>query len=379
MAGAAETSRWVTLLVALPTALFFVSVKPNQIHWLGFALLIWAELSLLWTPVPYDGLFALGQMVLIGLAFLIGCGVDDARPIYRGMGIGLWISSGICILQFFGYSPVISQFVPSSLSMAWFSDVGAVYPSIIQATGLFVNPNTLGEISVLVLVALAVDQSRASLIIAAGVLPSLVLSECRSAMVAGTICAVLYALKRWSWRATAVIPILAVCVFALARFKWLHGALGEERISIWRDTWNGVSFFGNGVGSFVSAFPKFATLIDTTQVQPSRAHNDALQILFELGVPGFIIAALMAAMLLFRAQERERLALIAFGITAMFGFPLHNPATAFLVGIVAGHAARGWYSVRDFHVARRISLYPGRQSHDSGRIRIRSAVVSVRP
>ena len=164
LANAANGSRWATLYVAVPTALFFVRIVPNSVYVVLGLLLVWAEFSQLWTPVHADGINALFQFGVIACAFLVAHNTEDLRPLYSGLGLGLWISSGIAIAQTFGYYPV------------------AVVNNGGPASGLFVNPDVFGEISIAVLVGLIADRTWW---IAAVVVPSIILSECRSAILGG--------------------------------------------------------------------------------------------------------------------------------------------------------------------------------------------------
>ena len=120
-----------------------------------------------------------------------------------------------------------------------------------------------------------------------------------------------------------------------------------DRVVMWTDAMRGVTFFGHGIGSWYSTFPIFDRLSSARYgqdviVQPWHAHNEALETLFELGIPGLVLAGALVLLIWWRAGERERLVLIAFAPTAMLSFPLHEPATEFLFVFMAGFAARGW-------------------------------------
>ena len=338
MAGAEDSSKWVAAFVLLPSALFFVRIKPNVTHWVGLSLLAWADLSLMWTTVLDDGVAGMIRLVVIAVAFLVGNGNEDLRPLYRWFGLGLWLSSVLAIFQWFGYQPVVTM-------------VGDVNPP-----GLFVNPDLLGEISVLVIVGLIADRSWW---IAAGVVPGLLLSQSRAAALALVICGALYAVRRWKWPTLIGIPVLAAVLYAFASNKWLQEPFGGERWLLWRETIHGIAaqpWWGYGVGSFYSTFPKFDTGLDWWQMT-WHAHNDVLEFAFELGIPAALIALGLMAALWRRAYERERLVLIAFAVTATFGFPLHSGATAVLFGLVAGHAARGWDGVGVRELLGGLALY----------------------
>ncbi|MEO7255631.1 MAG: hypothetical protein ABIZ64_15505, partial [Casimicrobium sp.] len=115
-------------------------------------------------------------------------------------------------------------------------------------------------------------------------------------------------------------------------------------------TWSGiVEFFplGAGLGSYAIAFQRFQTPSLLGFVE--YAHNDYLQLLFELGALGLVvlllllIAAVLSSRTLWRSRVRgERLSpalacylgALAFAIHAWFDFPAHIPAIAILATLL---------------------------------------------
>jgi O-antigen ligase len=278
------------------------------------------------------------QIAVISGSFLLGHATTNISMVYRGLGMGLWVSSAICIAQALGYQPVVT--------------VGGGNPP-----GLFVNPNILGEISAVVLVALLFSQAW---VIAIGVVPSLLLSQSRASFLAVAVCGAVWLCMtlwhRWGRGWQSKLTFLGLFVFLAASTlalpfligltKWQSGSL-TQRIEIWLDAINGLTWLGNGLGSFYSTYPAHATHLDITWIQPVHAHNDFLEVLFELGLPGLVLLLAFLAAIFWKSQQRERYILAAICVCALFGFPLHSPATAFTFGIVAGCAVRGWDVVRD--------------------------------
>src|ERR1017187_1438633 len=176
LSGAAEASRWASLCLLVPIALFFVRVEWTAVHVVGSLLFGWAVLSLLWTPVWYDGVAALMQLTILAGAFLIGAS-RGAGSLWKGLGCGLLFSSIICIVQALGFQPV--------------ADTGAA------SSGLFVNPDVLAEITAVVFIALILERLWW---LAAGFTPALVLSDCRSALLAVFVAGTLIVWRRWRWR-----------------------------------------------------------------------------------------------------------------------------------------------------------------------------------
>lgn len=351
-AGAAEASRWALLCVAVPTALFFVRPKLNVIHWVGMLFLAWAIISLAWTPVRYDGLNELMQLMIFAGMFLVG--QSDLGKLYQGLGLGLCVSSVICIAQALGFHLVTSAAADAS-------------------TGLFVNQNILAEITAAVFVALLCQRSWW---LAAGLLPAIILSQCRSAILALAICAAYAAWRKWRWWSVAALPPVMIVAGLLTVAKSLRADSWHYRLDMWRDAIDGLTVWGHGIGSFYSVYPAFETRMDSLY-QPAHVHNDLLEFVFELGVPGLILICLLVGLIVWKAQHRERMVMLAIGVTAMFGFPLHSPATVFLFGAVAGCSARGWDYFSLMQFCRGLSIYSRGERSDLAAARVRIMAISA--
>ena len=343
------------LCVVSPLALFWVRLSPLPPLWVLGVVLVWATLSLTWTTVFDDGVYELAQLAVIAGCFALGSACSSLRSLYTGAAYGLAISSGVAILQYLGYDVVqTTQIV---------ADTG---PHRLPPSGLFINPDFLGEICIVVLIGLVIyrpsptEGSKApqywTTIL---VLPGLLLSQSRTAMVAAAICVLAYVVPRAMWKSFLAIPLLIAIVYAISPYKWHVLTMGGGRLDLWIDTVQGLSFWGHGVGSFYTTFIKYATHVDTFHYQPDTAHNDYLQFIFEFGFPAALVMAATLSVVWWKAFESERLVLLAFAVIAMFAFPLHNPATAAVFGIVAGHAARNWNNLRFSLGSRGLSLYSG--------------------
>ena len=336
------------LCVVSPLALFWVRLSPLPPLWVLGVVLGWATLSLTWTTVFDDGILELSKLAVIAGCFALGSACGDLRSFYTGSAYGLAISSGIAILQYLGYDVVqTTQIV---------ADTG---PHRLPPSGLFINPDFLGEICIVVLIGLVAYRLYWTTML---VLPGLILSQSRTAMVAAAICVLAYVVPRAKWKSFLAIPLLIAIVYAISPYKWHVLTTGGGRLDLWIDTVQGLSFWGHGVGSFYTTFIKYATHVDTFHYQPDTAHNDYLQFIFEFGFPAALVMAATLSVVWWQAFEPERLVLLAFAVIAMFAFPLHNPATAAVFGIVAGYAARNWHTVGDYLDLGRYSLYFGCRS-----------------
>ena len=129
--------------------------------------------------------------------------------------------------------------------------------------------------------------------------------------------------------------------------------LGEEgRVRVWRDSLSAVSDFwltGAGASSFQYVFPIYRSFGGPRFY--SWAHNDYLQALVELGVPGFLLVLALLIWSLRRAVAVHRrlkgssfrdlhagycAALGAVALHSFTDFGLHLPANAALAAVVLG-------------------------------------------
>ena len=89
-----------------------------------------------------------------------------------------------------------------------------------------------------------------------------------------------------------------------------------------------------------------------------HAHNDYLELVYELGAVGAVLGALFAWEL-WGPLNSARLVLIVFAVEACFAFPSHLPATLAIAALVAGHAVRDRVVVRRVATHRRNFGNPG--------------------
>lgn len=308
--GAALTPRWAVLAVMLPILLMLVGTRRlTSAHLIGIGLLVWATVSLLWAHSGYDGFGALLKLGILAQAFVLGARLDSLLPIWTGLAIGLVVNSAILLVT------------PDN-------------------SGLFHNPNSLGELTALVVIALAVEGLWHWLPF---LFPALWLPHSRAAWLA---IAVVFAIALWG-RCRLVATAIVLGILLCAAIAW-HFDLGTasvvQRFDIWRETSAATSMTGHGIGSFYGLYPYLTSTMDTLTERPEHVHNDAIEIAFELGWVGVGLAAAFVVVC-FRWQAFQTasgLVLAAFGVEAAFGFPLHLPATGFVALLCAGHlAARG--------------------------------------
>ena len=163
--SAATLPRWFVIALA---PLFVLSMHPSRWtlpHLIGLLALIWAAISLLWTSNRFDGVGELLQWLFLVAVFGIGMRSPSLRPVYIGAGLGIWLSSVFVLVELFHQDGVIKPFV-------------------LQYAGLFINPNMLAEVAVLILIGALVHRLWW---LVPGILPSVIIPHSRGAVLAGTI------------------------------------------------------------------------------------------------------------------------------------------------------------------------------------------------
>jgi hypothetical protein len=276
----------------------------------------------MWAPSTPDAVNAIWKMTIGFAAFMLGSAASNLRAFWIGSWLGLLPSSLVAISQAAGYPLIGTVWAPA---------------------GLFENGNMMGEAAALVAIGLALQ---GSWLMCAAVMPALLLSLARGALLAVACVA--------AARSRIALVIIGTGI-VLSLFLPLHrdyadtGSM-QERFTIWRETVAQFTPFGHGIGSYQVTLP--GKIVE-------HAHNDPLELAFETGIPGAVLALALSVMALMRASKNDRLVLGALGIMAVFGFPLHMPATAFVGAVVAGHASRGWAPVRWRELVRRLEFQQG--------------------
>lgn len=367
MASASLWPRWGLLMAAVPMILFWL--KPGRftvLHLLGLGWLAYAAASLAWTANPYDGVHDMAKLLMLAGVFGLAARAKTLKLAFIGMSLGLIPSSAIALWQVF-----VDQAVVINAGNA--------------ITGLFYNQNTFAETSALVLigiVAYAVYDRRLWWF-ALPCLPGIVMTGSRAAPLM-----VLAAVVVWLWNREYRLTVLAAVPVALSILivPIINGhkiAQTEERIALYLDTIDGMTAWGNGLGSFQTAYPYGATRLDISKRRPENAHNDYLELVFELG-PGAGFGLSLLAGCLFgpyprkrpagssalcgrTATEPARLVLTGFAVGALVAFPFHLPCSAFLAAVCAGHCSRARPELRDELWVRRLALYTGVRLRGSDR------------
>lgn len=350
----ASASRWILLAAFIPLGLLFLPVRRPPI-WL-VVFLVWCALTLVWTENRWDGADALFKLGLFTGILCIGARLERIEPVIIGLGVGVAVNALIVLAQVAGFDPVDRIAGPTGLG-----------------AGLFMNRNYLAEASALVLI-LAVGYRLWWLVpgcaiavipvaflapwnYGASLLDLLAMPMARGALLGLAVAALMWLWGRGWHASVAMIAALLLGMAVIPALIFPNGSFSERTI-MWLSTLDGMTFAGNGLGSFYSLFPSHAPAWDFLTSRPVHAHNDWLEMAYETGL-GFVafLAWLAGA---FRGPLRpERAALAAFVVMGCFGFPLHMPATLFVAALVAGRLCGARYRLRDLGGYRRVDLYDG--------------------
>jgi len=155
-------------------------------------------------------------------------------------------------------------------------------------------------------------------------------------MLGFAVALMVYLWSRYRWVSVSI----AMAVIIGALYGLGHPALVAttiQRTDAWKDALDGLTFWGHGIGSFYAVFPEFATRMPPRLLTFPEAHNDTLQMVYELG-PGALFFIGLEAYALYLARETERLVLIAFFVEGLTEFPLYMPVTGLIAALAVGHA-----------------------------------------
>ncbi len=312
ISGVATTARWdVAALLGL--VMFVVpSGTMTRVHWVGLVLLAWLAFTLLWSAGAgrLDGANELFQLILIAVAFSVAAIDCDADALIVGAALGIGVNSAVAIAQWYGWR---------------LGDEIIDVPS-----GLFFNPARLAAAAALVIAGLLGIRRFAWLALLC--LPALLLPHSTGAIAAVCVAAVVLTS---GWLRGALIAL------AFAGVALKYGSLStDERLLIWSATITQLDWLGHGLGSFREGILAHASVYDVLKfgTRPEHPHNEWLWLAYEGGIVAVALAAAFAVWTWRAASESPyRGVLAAVFVLALVAMPLHDPATAILAALVAGH------------------------------------------
>jgi len=144
------------------------------------------------------------------------------------------------------------------------------------------------------------------------------------------------------WRRTLVFFVILL----LTAHHFMGAKMGDDngRVLVWRTCLEWWMHHANiWVGTGIGTFATFGANIQRVFLHRDDGyllwmHNDWLQILFELGIGGLLLALLTFGAAIWRASRRQPLwiaaSLAAFGTTMCGNYPLHLPMFGLLGGVL---------------------------------------------
>lgn len=286
----------------------FIALRAKaSLPWPAVATISLMLLSVSWSPDPFSGVDLVWHFAMLIVVALIA--PVNMAPVYWAIGLGLAVNTVVVMLQLDGWNPV--------------ANVG------LQATGLFFNRNQQNDFIAMALIGLLSLRDWRAFVLAIFCAIPLVTVPIERAPVIGLAAVPLFLLcRRWPLMIPAAIVLglglLAVLIQDPTRMVAL-----TSRIELWGDMAEHMTWIGNGLGSFQWAYPEM-----------ERAHNDLLQISYELGIPGFLVSASVMLYCYIKGPVVPRLILVVFAVEGLFDFPLYQPSTGFLAALAAGHLVR---------------------------------------
>lgn len=341
--GGATTPRWAVIGVAMLALPFLDLTRVTAAHIVGGLFLCWMALSYWWTPSGLDAVDALWKLPALAGLFLIGFSLTDARPFYLGCAAGLLVSSGLVVLD--------------RLELIHYSQT-------VRPSGLFVNGLYLAEATALIIAALLVRPGRWAWAIMVALMPCLLMLQTlpRGPLMAIGVVIVACVWSRSKYAAGAIVIVgLALLAFAIAS----RPDSVSQRIEIWTDAARALTWAGHGIGSYFGQAPLIGQF-EAVDFRPDYLHNDPLEIAYEGGLPGALLAGAFCGIVLLSRRRRECMVIIAFIIEASFDFPSHLPATFAVFAIAAGYACTDLPHWSDSAIGRRIVLLTRRARHSRG-------------
>jgi hypothetical protein len=304
--GAYIATQWPVLAVVLSFAL--LRRGPFTIfHAAGLAFIAYATARIPFSPAPYASVFGWWLVVIMGLSVWFGTVAENMSGLYAGLAFGASISSGIAILQHFGWQPIATM---SS-----------------SPPGLYINSVQQGAILALIVVALVSEQMWKWV---PALAPGIILADSRGAWIA-LIVGLMACYIRRLW----VFGAIGLAGVAFFYFKPLSPT-DVERMFIWSTAWRNLIWLGWGPGVFytIALFHNGAF-----SLYPEYAHNDALQLVFEYGV-GAALPLAITAYALWRTDVKEWPIVVAFVTAGCYSMPLFMPVTSFLALAAVGRILR---------------------------------------
>ena len=353
------SGRWFVIAL-MSTLVFMTKIEFNLPVKVLTILLGWMILGLcFWSISPWDTFGFIIHWSALGVVFLWAMQQRDLTNIWIAYILGVTVSVPFVLLQNFGYHPV--------------QDLGRF--GFEPLAGLFLLNNLVAELGALAVIA-AIGIEQPFLAIGPAILVFLTGQRERVGWLMLLVAVFAYVWFGGDSQGRALRPRRIAVVFAVALlaaivvgYLYVNDLYGEywywsdkTRLDIWRDTLSHLTILGGGAETYQAMFPAYP-----------HAHNEILQLAFELGIGSVLIFwlvyyALGANVLL------ERTMVAAYLAAAMVWVPTVDPPMAALGVLLTGYLCGHRYRVRVPQPVGRVQGLPGLEPiyggpHTSVRIR----------
>jgi hypothetical protein len=307
IAGAGTTPRWI--VAAFAPWLIMHRAPVLSCRAVPLAVFIgWALLSVLWAPQTEDAIGSAIELVIACGAFLFGAAIEKPRALFVGFGIGVPIAT---MFHWWGPDYDLGAEAAAAAAIALLAyPWGILTRCLAAANGLV-----------------------------------LLLSHSRGACLAACLVAAWLLVKRRAFRSLALLLIVAIAILGWKVYD--GGSFGSfgQRIAMWHDGIEALNWTGWGLGSVWTQYPLIASHMDVLAygaARPEHLHDDFLEIAFEQGIIGAILAGFALWTLVYRqVWNPQTLILAAVLACSTVDFSLHMPATLFMAAFACGGLCRG--------------------------------------
>jgi hypothetical protein len=299
--------KWDFLALYAAFLFFFVEFSP-----LTWAIVAYVTFMAWIGPIGYESALLYAHFWILLILFQYPF---DMQKVAMGVGFGILANSIVVLAQYGGWTYI---------------------PGLTAESGLFYNRNIAAESAAMGLV-LVIGYRLWWLV--PGFIPTLVFGS-RAPIIALGVCASLYLWRKSPW--LSALTLMGGVSF-VAIIMGGYGTLGhggfqtfDVRVGVWLDTIPGLTIFGRGLGAFLVQFPIFQHHSDALTLRFENAHNDFLQLLYDLGIGAIALVITLFVQMWYAAKTPAWYALVVFLVEGCFGFPLYEPVTGALAVVCAG-------------------------------------------
>ncbi len=309
--SAAILGRWAIIAIGIPLVAQIRFNFPPAIQFAVAMGMAWACASIMVAPDTRDSALQFFFMAMLVGVMGVASQLESLDDPLEGLCWAMGVSSLFAISALLGHRLV---------------DQG----SIERYSGLFYNSEVWTEIAAPLAVWAIV--SKRWVLVPLTAFPLFLNGSRISVFCVGV--ALLYAYWPRTARTRVAVLTAAVAVIGAVLIHQTYGAfkLGSlaQRFMIWDYTAMAITPAGQGIGWYRAS-----------HVTEEFAHSDVIQALAELGLGALCFAVIpVYALWHRRGTNAERAAFIVICIELVVSFPLHVPANAFLVALLAGYLVR---------------------------------------